>query len=147
MTTISLITLGRTALTVALLAPAAACAKPADQAAPAKHEAAVTAAGVTLSTFVSRHERKLLAYDTDGDGKVSRAEFVAAAEAGKSDPARRFVKLDTNGDGLLDKTEIEAMLTRRFKRLDTNCDGVLSASERAAVHARKAKDAGDGSVS
>lgn len=147
MTTISLITLRRTALAVVLLAPAAACARPADEAAPPKHEATATAFGVTPATFVSRHEKKILAYDTNGDGKVSRAEFVASATAGRGDPARRFAKLDTNGDGLLDKPEIEAMLTRRFKRQDTNGDGVLSASERAAVHARKAKNTGDGSES
>ena len=72
---------------------------------------------------------------------------MAAAKAGKHDPAKRFAKLDTNGDGMLDKTEIDAMLSRRFKRLDTNGDGLLSADERAAAHARKAPTAGDGTES
>lgn len=143
----SLITLGRTMLVAAVLAPASACAKPANQATSSKHGATASASGVTLSTFVARHERKMLAADTDGDGKVSRAEFLAAAKAGKGNPAKRFAKLDTNGDGMLDKAEIDAMLTRRFKRQDTNGDGQLGADERAAAHARKTKTAGDASDS
>lgn len=145
MTTISMTILSRTALVAALLVPTAACANPADQATPSTHESTATAAGTTLSSYVARHEKKLLADDTDGDGKVSRAEFLAAAKAGKGAPAKRFAKLDTNGDGLLDKAEVDAMLTRRFKRQDTNGDGVLGSDERAAVHARKARNAGDGS--
>lgn len=145
MKTISLMMLGRTAVALAVLAPAAACAQPADQAAPASRKGTTAAAGVSVSTFVSRHEKKRLADDTDGDGKVSRAEFMAAAKAGKRDPAKQFAKLDKNGDGVLDKAEIDTMLNRRFKRLDTNADGLLSAAERDAAHTHKGKDAGDGS--
>lgn len=146
MKTISLITLRRGALAAVVLVPAAACAKPADQAVPSQRGAAATAAGVTLSAFVSRRGKHLLAADTDGDGKVSRAEFLAE-RAGKGNPVRRFAKLDRNGDGLLDKAEIDAMQGRGFARLDANGDGLLSADERAAVGARKAKDAGNRSGS
>ena len=138
--------LGRTALAIALLSPTAACAKPAEHASSSTNQIA-TAAGVTLQTFVARHEKKILADDTDGDGKVSRAEFLAAAKGGKGDPAKRFAKLDQNDDGMLDKSEIDAMLTRRFRRQDTNGDGVLSADERAATHAKRANGPGDGSDS
>ena len=146
MNKISSTILVRTALAVAMLSPTAACAKPADQTSASTHQT-TTAGGVTLQTFVARHEKKLLADDTDGDGKVSRAEYMAAAKSGRGDPARRFAKIDQNGDGMLDKAEIDAMLTRRFKRQDTNGDGVLSADERAAAHARKTNGAGDGSDS
>ena len=130
------------------LVPIAACAKSADQAAPsAKNKAGERSAGVTFQDFVKRHEKKLLADDTDGDGKISLAEFVAVAKTGKGDPAKRFAKIDRNGDGLLDKSEIDAMLEHRFKSLDTNKDGVASAEERAAAHAKKGKAAGDGSDS
>ena len=125
------------------LNPVAACAKPAGQTAATSPTAAGAPAGVTLREFVKRHERKLLADDTDGDGKVSRAEFLAAAKGGKGDPAKRFAKLDTNGDGMLDKAEIDAMLTRRFQRLDTNGDGIASTDERAAAHGGKRAAAGD----
>lgn len=133
MTIVSLTMLGRAALAMAVLAPATACAKPADQA-PLTRETTATK-GVTLSTFVTRHEKRLIAGDTDGDGKVSSAEFLAAARASKADPAKRFAKLDANNDGMLDTAEIDAMLTRRFKRLDTNGDGMLAADERAARRA------------
>jgi Ca2+-binding EF-hand superfamily protein len=45
--------------------------------------------------------------DTDGDGKVSLAEFVV----GKKDKAKAekaFTKLDKNHDGFLSKEELEA---------------------------------------
>lgn len=137
--------LGRTAVALLLFAPVAACAKPTDQAAASSRETSGKAAGLTAATFVSRHEKKLMAGDTDGNGKLSRAEFLAAAKSGKGDPAKRFVKLDKNGDATIDKSEIDAMLNRRFKRLDTNGDGLLSASEREAVRTRKTQNAGDAS--
>jgi hypothetical protein len=40
----------------------------------------------------------MAAMDTDGDGKISAAEFQAAADA-------FFTQLDTNGDGLLDDAD------------------------------------------
>ena len=36
--------------------------------------------------------------DSDGDGKISKAEFVAGAE-------QRFAKMDKNGDGFLTKED------------------------------------------
>ena len=144
MKNIPVMMLGRIALAVAVLSPTAACAKPAGQAAPSKRETTAKAAGISLSAFVARHEKKLLATDTDGDGKVSRVEFLVAAKAGKADPAKRFAKFDADRDGVLDKFEIDAMLSRRFKRQDTNGDGLLDAAERTAAHARKGKNSGDG---
>lgn len=132
--------LQRTALMALLMAPAGACAKSTDDAAPSKQNSTATAKGASLSTFMSRHEKRLLAADTDGDGKVSRVEFLASAKTGKVDPAKRFAKLDTSGDAMLDQAEIDTMLSRRFKRLDTNGDGVLSPGERTAPHARTNND-------
>jgi len=116
------------------LAPIPACAQntPSGQA-----KTGPAASGVTLQQFQRRHEERLLAADTDGDGRVGKAEFLAAAKAGKGDPAKHFAKLDRNGDGMLDRSEIDAMLARRFLRLDTDGDGVASPRERAAAHAAK----------
>ena len=133
----------RSAALLLMLVPVGACAQPTDRG---------TAAGrrsteVSLQDFVRRHESKILADDTDGDGEVSKAEFLAAAKSGKGDPAKRFARIDRNGDGMLDKSEIDAMLTRRFMRLDVNRDGVLSAGERAAAHAGKGEAEAGGSGS
>lgn len=123
---------GRTLAVLLMLSPAAACAKPVDRAPSPIRETATSAAGVPLQDFIKRRENRLLAKDTDGDGKVSKAEFLSAAKAGKGDPAKRFAKIDRNGDGMLDKSEIDAMLVRRFKRLDANSDGAIRAEERTA---------------
>jgi len=117
-----------------------ACAKPIAQPPRSGQPGAATGvSGATLQQFQQRQERKLLAADTDGDGKVSKAEFIAAAKAGKGDPAARFAKLDRNGDGMLDRPEIDAMAAQRFRHLDANGDGVATAQERAAAHATKDK--------
>ena len=144
MTMMPLGTTLRTITFALLLSSVGACAQPVDQAAPGRR--ATSGAGLTLQEFVGRNEKRLLAGDTDGDGKVSKAEFIAGIRAGKGDPARRFAKMDANGDGMLDKSEIDAVLTRRFKRLDANGDGIASAEERAAAHAKKAAAGDDGST-
>jgi len=122
-----------------------ACAQPVEQAATATRAAQAAPAGLTQQAFLKRHAERLLARDTDGDGMVSQAEFLAAG--GKQGTARRFATLDKNADGLLDTAEIDAMLTRRFTRMDGNGDNVLSAEERTAVRARKGKPARDATVS
>lgn len=129
-----------------ILFPVAACAQPTSQQATSPRKPSAASGGVTLQQYMQRHERKLMADDTDGDGKISRAEFIAAANAGKGDQAKRFAKVDRNGDGMLDKGEIDARLTRRFTRLDTNGDSVLSPDERASAHHKKGA-AGDGANS
>jgi Ca2+-binding EF-hand superfamily protein len=110
--------------------------------------------------------------DTDGDGRITRAEFTAAR-------AKLFVKLDRNADGYLDKQDVpQRFLARRnsdsgdrlqeamvmldkngdgrisrdefvngpgllFERADTNHDGVVDAKElaafRATIAARRAQ--------
>jgi Ca2+-binding EF-hand superfamily protein len=90
---------------------------------------------------------RMMAADTDGDGKVSKDEFIASTKPGKADPAKRFAKIDANGEGMLDRSEIDAMLARRFKTLDANGDGGVSAEERAAKRSKKGKAASDGSDS
>jgi hypothetical protein len=45
------------------------------------------------------------ARDTDGDGSISKAEWMASAEA-------RFKALDTNGDGVISKAEWDAGIAR-----------------------------------
>lgn len=88
------------------------------------------APGLTLRQFQQRREQRILAADTDHDGKVSLAEFTAAMANGKADPARRFARLDRNGDGRVDRQEIAAMAARRFGRIDADGDGRVTKAER-----------------
>lgn len=87
---------------------------------------------VTEQVFVSRREAALMRADKDGDGRISRAEWIAfASERGaKGHPDRQFARFDTNHNGYLDKGEIDAMLAQRFAKRDTNGDGLLTPDER-----------------
>ncbi|MEG8058593.1 signal transduction protein [Sphingomonas sp. 22L2VL55-3] len=93
------------------------------------------AVGWSLQQFQQRRERKVMAADTSHDGRVSRAEFVAAITNGKGDPAKRFAHLDRNSDGFVDRPEIDTAASKRFHRLDINGDGRLTRKERKAGHA------------
>jgi hypothetical protein len=126
----------RGAAILLVLVPVGACARPAAQADGNAGTGRARTASVTLQAYTARQEKKLLAADANGDGKISQAEFLASAKPGERDPARRFAKLDANGDGMLDRGEIDTMPARRFKRLDTDGDGLLSPAERAAGHAK-----------
>ena len=126
-------------LLVALLSTAALAQN--EVAAPTPH----AGGGMTHDQFISRQSQRMMAADTDGDGKISRAEFAAQAQArgGTHDPARIFDRLDINHDGYLDKGEIHAALEQRFQRLDANKDGVITAEERAAMRGRGHRQDGE----
>jgi Ca2+-binding EF-hand superfamily protein len=73
-------------------------------------------------------------FDTDGDGVVSEAEYVAYLSLG-------FRARDVDGNGILEGDELppnakplaradnEARLRRQFARQDANGDGALNARE------------------
>jgi Ca2+-binding EF-hand superfamily protein len=77
-------------------------------------------------------------FDTDGDGRVSEAEYLAYM-------SRSFQSMDRNGDGILESDELpggrgrpitlqsyQDNLRRQFHKLDRNHDGYLSAAELTA---------------
>ncbi|MDX8468819.1 acid-shock protein [Mesorhizobium sp. VK23B] len=102
------------------------------QAAPSAPAPASAKPGATLEKFEARRERAFMRADTDGDGKVSLAEWTTfqTERKAKGDPATAFARMDANKDGFVDKSELDAFLAERFARLDTNGDGVLGADER-----------------
>lgn len=69
---------------------------------------------VTAPAFAGHHKmgekgdrkERFLKADTDGDGVISRAEFIARAE-------KRFDKMDADGDGRLSKDELRSAAKRR----------------------------------
>lgn len=92
---------------------------------------------LSLAEFQTSRTAALLGRDSDGDGRLTAAEWAARetkarSKAARRDPARMFARLDRNRDGSLDRTEIGALLARRFARLDANADGALTREERAA---------------
>ena len=87
---------------------------------------------------VTRTAEYLEQMDTDGDGRVSLAEYQAWMRYG-------FDRMDRNGDGVLTPDELPggkgrpvtlaehmAKLAATFNRQDTNRDGYLDARELAA---------------
>jgi hypothetical protein len=115
----------RSTLLLGLLLATPAFAQPAPPPAPGE-------SGVTLDRYLQREMGRIMAFDTDGDGRISRAEMAAAPTRGGRDPSRRFDRMDTNHDGYLDQAEIRTALTQRFQRMDRNGDGVLTPDERMA---------------
>lgn len=76
------------------------------------------------------HRRGPMAADTDGDSRLSQAEFVASALA-------RFDAHDANRDGLISADEVQAAMQARrsegrnriFAALDSDSDGMISRAE------------------
>jgi Ca2+-binding EF-hand superfamily protein len=112
------------------------------------------AAGTSFDTWSVRARERLMALDTDHDGKISKEEFAARGgmaahgadasgdkpDAPKHDGSRMFSHMDANSDGYLDVSEVNALLARRFARMDANHDRVLTADERQAMRGMHAPE-------
>lgn len=66
-------------------------------------------AGGDASHRSGRHGHMLQEMDKDGNGSVSKEEFLAGAEA-------RFTRMDKNGDGVLTKDDMPARPEGGFRR-------------------------------
>ncbi|TIP27962.1 MAG: acid-shock protein, partial [Mesorhizobium sp.] len=99
------------ALGLQAAAAAAQTATPATAPAqPAPIASASARPGITLEKFEARREKAFMRADTDGDGKVSLAEWTAfqTQRKAKGDPAKSFARMDANKDGFVDKSELDA---------------------------------------
>jgi Ca2+-binding EF-hand superfamily protein len=87
-----------------------------------------------------RVEAEFTKLDTNKDGQLSKAEFMAAAPTNASTPpngAALLTQLDKNKDGKVTLDEYRAPMVARFDQVDTNHDGVISDAERKAATTRK----------
>jgi Ca2+-binding EF-hand superfamily protein len=104
---------------------------------------AVFAAGAAMAGDQPRHDgpRDEMRADTDGDGRVSRAE---ATSTGAERSGEWFDKLDLDKDGYVTademkqaretrhdnkRADMQAKMDERFKEADANGDGQLSLDE------------------
>lgn len=108
-------------------------------------------ASAEKGTMMERHKGYMEKVDTDGNGKISKAEAEAARET-------HFKSADADGNGSVSLEEFLAMeerrrqmkLKRRFERSDKNGDGVLTSDElepRHGGHFEKMDKDGDGEIS
>lgn len=72
---------------------------------------------------------RMMAADTDKDGRISRAEMQAA----QGSMGERFEQMDVNKDGYLDRADMQARVAEQraefFKGADTNRDGRVTRDE------------------
>ena len=109
---------------------------------------------VTLAEFQARYRDRLMRADTDHDGRISLAEFMATlhaqpgadGEGRGGDPQRQFQRLDANHDGFITPAEIDAVSAERFARMDANQDGVVTPEERMAARGGGYGGPGGGAV-
>jgi Ca2+-binding EF-hand superfamily protein len=92
-------------------------------------------ATLTQATDVMR--KRLMRFDANKDGRLSRSEFesIASARTGQNaaNRGKMFDRLDQDRDGALQKQEIDRLLAARVRRLDRNQDGQIDREERMAV--------------
>ncbi len=70
--------------------------------------------------------------DADGNGVVTKAEMLAAADA-------RFADMDANNDGTLNEADKAAMVAKHFATMDADKNGSLSQAEFIAAHEARAE--------
>lgn len=90
---------------------------------------------ITTADLDAMRTERFAALDTNGDGSVDEAEFVAKAQADAQErAAAMFERLDADGDGTLSQDVLQsrsrgANPERMISRLDTDDSGGVSAEE------------------
>ena len=93
---------------------------------------------------------RIMAADKDGDGKVTLAEAMSAAEAqpenryswmfSQSARVRQLLALSRSGDGRLTLADFEAAGAQQFRAADTDNNGTISQEELNAFRQRMMED-------
>jgi Ca2+-binding EF-hand superfamily protein len=99
---------------------------------------------VTISDFIDMQLREADHLDKNGDGKVTRDEFIAVVAGPPDGPQakglppyelrrqlamHKFQEIDDNKDGVLDRVELTAHAVEQFMQLDLNKDRFLNEAE------------------
>ena len=99
---------------------------------------------VAINNFIDMQLREADQLDKNGDGKVTRDEFIAVVagppdgpkakglppyEMRKQIALHKFQEIDTNKDGVLDRVEWTAHAVKQFIQLDLNKDHFLNEEE------------------
>jgi hypothetical protein len=98
-----------------------------------------TAQAATLQKATSVEQQRLVAQfdklDTNKDGQLSKAEFLAAVPAvrARETPDQMLSQLDANKDGKVSVEEYRAPRLAVFDKVDANHDGTVSPQEAQAA--------------
>lgn len=91
---------------------------------------------ITRAEFIAGREAKFAKFDRNGDGVISKDDFGRLARF-RPDAARRIDALisamDKNGDGKVSRDEMMTAPTPLFDAADVNSNGVVDAQEVAAM--------------
>jgi len=84
-------------------------------------------------------------FDADGNGSLNQDEYIAMAEDFRHQMMLvRFKRHDANGDGAISKDEMSGHMGMMFEHMDRNDDGVIDQSEmRRGHHGRHHDDDGE----
>jgi Ca2+-binding EF-hand superfamily protein len=112
----------------------------------------VSGIGSATSAFSAQdlaamREKMFKKADTDGDGKISKAEMQAAAPKDGKGPNvdELFSKVDTDGDGYITDTEDKAA-AEKMQKAGPPARGPRAASQMAKAIFKDADGNGDGSI-
>ena len=85
---------------------------------------------ITREEFMAARAVCFARYDTSGDGMLTRAEVKNSFPPPMADRIdAELPRLDLDGDGLISREEFDRESDRLFRQLDTNGDGVIAGTE------------------